>query len=498
VSARAEGFPAAARAERAARRRRTDADGGPARLEATRAARTWQRRAPGLDERRTAPLPLRQVLLQPRVAAAVARERVDLASLVAGAQSLLAAAETPDATRLAVGEDLRTLALITLGIGEAWALRSSEADRHLQEGVALARQIGRPYLEMVGLAHRAVVASERSLALAIDQSSQAIELARAHGWADEPVVTVPYLVLATTMVWQGTGDEAERSLEQAKLTLRPEIQPAAHLVLSLMQGALELSRGRDAVALRAFCAAARAGETMAARHPLTIVTQGLLLLTYARLADLERAEQVYAALADDERDSEHIRIPLAALRLAQGDPDAAAAALAPVVAAPGPHQVSAITAFLLEALARDALDDTAAAECALEHALDLAEPDSLLWPFLVHRAPELLERHRRNGSAHAALISEIHDVLAGGAPASPRGEARGLRDPLTASELRVLRYLPTNMSRREIANELYVTDHTVKAHMHHVYAKLGVHRRSEAVERARSLGLLARAAARRR
>ena len=426
----------------------------------------------------------------------LARERVDLASLAAEAQALLAAAETPDATRLAVGEDLRTLTLITLGIAEAWALRSNEADRHLEEGVALARRIERPYLEVVGLAHRAVVASERSLTLAIDQSSQAIELARAHGWADEPVVTVPYLVLATTMVWQGSAGEAERSLEQAKLTLRPEIQPAAHLVLSLTQGALELSRGRDAVALTAFRAAARAAEMLAAGHPLAIVTQGLLLSAYVRLAELERAEQVHGALGDDERDSEHIRIPLAALRLAQGDPEAAAAALAPVLAAPGPHHVSAVTAFLLEALARDALGDTAAAGRALERALDLAEPESLLWPFLVHRSPELLERHRRNGSAHAALISEIRDVLAGGARASLPGEAHGLREPLTGSELRVLRYLPTNLSRREIANELYVSEHTVKAHTGHVYAKLGVHGRSEAVERARSLGLLAPAGSR--
>jgi LuxR family transcriptional regulator, maltose regulon positive regulatory protein len=55
----------------------------------------------------------------------------------------------------------------------------------------------------------------------------------------------------------------------------------------------------------------------------------------------------------------------------------------------------------------------------------------------------------------------------------------------------VLRYLPTNLSAREIANELYVSPNTVKTHLHHLYTKLGTHRRSEAVERARALGLLA-------
>jgi LuxR family maltose regulon positive regulatory protein len=55
----------------------------------------------------------------------------------------------------------------------------------------------------------------------------------------------------------------------------------------------------------------------------------------------------------------------------------------------------------------------------------------------------------------------------------------------------VLRYLPTHLSRHEIANELHISPNTVKTHMRHLYEKLGTHRRSEAVQRARALGLLA-------
>jgi LuxR family maltose regulon positive regulatory protein len=57
--------------------------------------------------------------------------------------------------------------------------------------------------------------------------------------------------------------------------------------------------------------------------------------------------------------------------------------------------------------------------------------------------------------------------------------------------MRVLRYLPTNLSGREIARELAVSLNTVRTHMRHIFAKLGVHRRTEAVTRARALGLLA-------
>ena len=52
------------------------------------------------------------------------------------------------------------------------------------------------------------------------------------------------------------------------------------------------------------------------------------------------------------------------------------------------------------------------------------------------------------------------------------------------------RYLPSNLSAPEIAAELCVSTSTVKTHMRHIYAKLDVHTRTEAVERARALGLL--------
>ena len=66
-----------------------------------------------------------------------------------------------------------------------------------------------------------------------------------------------------------------------------------------------------------------------------------------------------------------------------------------------------------------------------------------------------------------------------------------LTEPLSQSEIRVLRYLPTNLSAREIAGELSVSLNTIRTHMRHIFAKLGVHRRTEAVARARALGLLA-------
>jgi LuxR family transcriptional regulator, maltose regulon positive regulatory protein len=61
---------------------------------------------------------------------------------------------------------------------------------------------------------------------------------------------------------------------------------------------------------------------------------------------------------------------------------------------------------------------------------------------------------------------------------------------LRPSERRVLVYLPTHLSTAEIAAELSLSTNTVKTHLRHLYATLGAHRRSDAVRRARELGLL--------
>jgi LuxR family maltose regulon positive regulatory protein len=151
---------------------------------------------------------------------------------------------------------------------------------------------------------------------------------------------------------------------------------------------------------------------------------------------------------------------------------------------------SVVDALLLDALAQDALGDAKAVEDDVERALDLAEPDALILPFLIAPAPDLLERHPRHRTAHAALLANVLDVLAGSPVRARSSKLPELHEALTESELRVLRYLPSNLSAPEIAAELFLSTSTVKTHMRHIYEKLDAHRRTEAVDRARTLGLL--------
>jgi len=424
----------------------------------------------------------------------LARLRGDVAVVVEEARRLLEQDGNLAAAQLGLGEELRAVALLGIGTTELWTARFDEAERHLEQARALAHRIGRPYLEFSSLVFRAIAEAIRSSARAVEPSTQAIELAGRHGWTDDPLAAGAYMALGAALTGQGRLEEAEPWIERAERTVGEEAQPASGLSLLYVRAELELARGRDQDALAALRAGERLTERLVAPHPLATRLRALLLRTLVRMGATERAEQVLAELDDNERETAEMRATVAALRLAQDDPRAAALALEPVLdgSVSVTRRPSLSEAFVLEATARDALGDPDAAVRALERALDIAEPDGAVLPFLLHPVPVLLERHPRHRTAHASLISELLDLLGGASrSSSPPAELLSPREPLSESETRVLRYLPTDLSAREIADELFLSWHTVKTHIRHLYAKLGTHTRHETVERARALGLLA-------
>jgi LuxR family maltose regulon positive regulatory protein len=402
------------------------------------------------------------------------------------------------------GKDLRALALISLGTTEVWTGQFQEAGRHLEQGVTLARRIGRPFLEFTGLAHLAAVEMFRSYAQAAERSRQAIQLAERHGWASDPAAGTACMALGTMLTWQGRLDEAEpwSSAPNAPSQPKPSPRPDTSSVTSA--GCSSWCAEGPPTRLAAFRAAEPLARRLAAPHYTVPRARALLVHALVRLGDTDGAERALAELGGQDRDHGETRIATAVLRLAQDDPHAAVAALAPILgdASAVLPWIGRAHAFLLEAIARDALGDPAAAGRALERALNLAEPDGALSLFLLHPAPGLLERHARHGTAHAALIADIQGRLAGKRPGPPRGSqagwarSHGLDEQLTNSETRLLRYLPTQLTGPEIASELLLSVNTVSTHARHLYAKLGVHSRREAVHRARALGLLAPSARR--
>jgi LuxR family transcriptional regulator, maltose regulon positive regulatory protein len=423
----------------------------------------------------------------------VARIRVDLNAAGEAAQQLLAYI---DATPTVAAEfregDLLAMTLAEIGIAAMWAGRMEDGERHLDLALVEARRAARPRLELLALAHLAIAGIFRVQRTGEEGAREAIELARKYGLEEDTAVAVAYIVLGAAHVWRGRVAEAEHWLELGESGLAQEANPAPGLVLCACRQLLEFIRGRPAQAMTYLRAAERMEMSLVMPHAWTLRMRGARLRGLIRLGETDRAEQSFDEMDHDLRATPEMRVVLAELRLAQDDPVGAAAAVAPIVdgALAVPAPIFEILALLLEAIARDALRDSGAASRALERALEVAEPGGLLFPFLLHPAPDLLDRQARLRTTHAALISEILNLLSGHTPAARPEDVEPLREPLSESELRVLRYLPTNLRASEIAGELFVSLNTIRSHLRNVYAKLGVHNRADAVNRARDLGLL--------
>jgi len=433
---------------------------------------------------------------RPRVAIAslklsLARRRGHLAGVVEQVTFLASPVSGQTDEDIALGSDLRAVALMNLGTAEAWSLGLPEAERHLREGAALAREIGRPYLEVGCLAQLGFASKIHPFATTQLRCREAIALAERHGWGTEPVIAPALLTLAGTMVWTGDFDEAERWLQRAVQALQADTGPDIRLLLHHTSGILQACRGRYHEALEEFTAAERRQSRLEGSHALAGQVTGWLLATQARLGMPGEARAALAALADEMAGSGEIRNARAVICLAESDPAGALGALRDVLdgTAPAIGYVTVLEAQLLAGLAHRELDDQREANQAAERALALAEADRLVLPFAMTGSAELLEALPRHETAHAALLTDILDILRGSS-VTPRKDPAPLAGELSPSELRVLRYLPTNLSRLEIARELSVSVNTVSTHLRRIYAKLGADDRSAAVHRARELRLL--------
>jgi len=404
---------------------------------------------------------------------------------------------------IALGSDLRAVALMNLGTAEAWALGLPDAERHLGEGAVLAREIGRPYLEVGCLAqlafayifHGAAMPTIDSFATTQRRCREAIALAERYGWGTEPVIAPALMTLAGTMVFLGEFDEAEQWLQRAERALQTDTGPDIRLQLHQTAAILHAGRGRHHEALQQFGAAEDLASQLEGSQALASQMTGWLLAAEARLGMTGEARALLATLEDERASSGEIRNALAVICLAEGNPAGALAAVADVLdgTAPVLGYVTVVEAHLLAGLAHRELGDQRAASQAAERALALAESDRLVLPFAMTGSAGLLEALPRHETAHAALLADILDVLHGSSPKAKEQSSSPPAEELSPGELRVLRYLPTNLSRPEIAGELSVSPNTVNAHIRSIYAKLGVGDRSSAVRRARELRLLAAA-----
>jgi LuxR family maltose regulon positive regulatory protein len=192
------------------------------------------------------------------------------------------------------------------------------------------------------------------------------------------------------------------------------------------------------------------------------------------------------------REFEHLA--LARLHIAQGRPDVALEVLAPLLA-PAENlkrRGSVIEISILRALALQAQGQVSSALVALERALTLAQPENYVRIFVDEGEPlaQLLYQAARRNLA-PGYTGRLLAAFPASKSAPPRQESpAALVEPLSERELEVLALIAEGLSNQEIAQRLFISLRTVKWHASNIYGKLGVSNRTQAVTRARALGVL--------
>jgi LuxR family maltose regulon positive regulatory protein len=450
----------------------------------------------------SAPLPRRRSLTVAiaSLRLAMARRSGQFSEVIDQVNMLDASIAKESNDQIALGSELRAVALLNLGIVETWSGRLADAERHLSAGAALAHTIGRPYLEVACRAHQGFPSKHVSLASARERGQQAVALAERHGLEDRPILVPALGAVGGMAIWMGEFDEGERWLRRAWDIAETHLDPASAVLLHVATGMLHAGRGQHPSALKAFAAAAQAQSLLTGVHALAPRITGWLASTQARLGMRDEARATLigssaepsqiGAIYDGQMGA--IYNARAVIALTEGDPAAALDALRGVldITPPVVPLFTLIESHLLAGTAHLYLGDRSAAAGAAEAALAAAEPDRLMLPFAMTEAADLLHALPRHETAHRALRADLVDLLGGASPAASDRERPSQPQELSPSELRVLRYLPTNLTRPEIARELYVSINTVNTHIRNIYSKLGARDRSSAIRCARQLRLL--------
>jgi LuxR family maltose regulon positive regulatory protein len=191
-------------------------------------------------------------------------------------------------------------------------------------------------------------------------------------------------------------------------------------------------------------------------------------------------------------------IVFARILIAQGHADEATTLLQRLLeAAEAGGRISrVIEMLLLQALAFQAGGGTDQAMSPLQRALTLAEPEGFIRIFVDEGPPvaRLLYEAASRGIAPeyvnrlltAFPVAEPEQA----GPSETQTPEPDLIEPLSEREIEVLQLIAAGLTNREVASRLFLSLHTVKAHTHNIYGKLGVHNRTQAVGRARALGVL--------
>jgi LuxR family maltose regulon positive regulatory protein len=301
-----------------------------------------------------------------------------------------------------------------------------------------------------------------------------------------------YLGLADVALEQNQLDEAAGHLDRAMALCAGAGSAGERFRALVLRARLALAQGDPAAAHAALDEAEQVCPGDGARgHALDLLFAAAQVRLCLAAGDVEGAARQAGERAPAPTTFEEARRLLQARVSLAHDDRARALALAERVltwAQAGGRAGRVAESCLLMALASEPGPHSLA---VLQRALELTGPEGFVRLYLDEgtRAARLLEAFTRLPSAPAPAQRHARDLLARFTQAAPAAAA-GLAEPLSAREREVLRLVSAGCSNHEIAHKLSITGHTVKKHLSNIFGKLGVNSRTQALARAREIGLL--------
>ncbi len=373
------------------------------------------------------------------------------------------------ALELAVDRQRRPLPIAgfaLIGLGELWREWNDleAATRHLAEGIKLARK-----------------------------------------WGESGTIE-GYMTLARVRQALGDEDGAREAIQKAqRLALKTDTTELDDLGVALQQARLWIAQGNLEATLR-WVKERGLALSPALPAPSAAEGSGVEGPVLSGVEGSDRDAGPAASEASDDLLDYHLRkyehLVLARVLIKQDQPDEALALLDPLL--PRMEQQGrtglVIEIQVLRALAFQAQGDDAQALAALEQALSLAEPGGYVRIFVDEGPPmaRLLYEAAARGIAptYVGRLLVAFDTSEsaseyGSIGATPtHTHSQPLIEPLSEREIEVLQLIAEGLSNREIARKLFLSMSTVKVHTYNIYSKLGVHSRTQAVAKARALGIL--------
>ncbi|HVU65881.1 MAG TPA: LuxR C-terminal-related transcriptional regulator [Ktedonobacteraceae bacterium] len=328
--------------------------------------------------------------------------------------------------------------------------------------------------------------ADNQLHLAVQTYQRVLQLA---GDQPPPHLCEAHLGLARIFYEWNDLEAAERHRRQSlHLARQSDHEGEYAIACEVFLARLSLARGEvsDATALLAEASQSAQQRNVVNRMPEIAAAQVLAFLRQGNLPAAAHLAQTY-------------QLPLARARvhLAQGDPPAALAALSAwrEQAEAKDWKDEQLKAMVLQAVATRAHGEKDQALHLLVDALAMAEPAGFVRLFLDEGLPmaALLSEAMALGSMPDYLkkvLTAWEAEQPQGKNAAPPSPAQSLIEPLSERELEVLRLVAAGLSNQEISERLFLALGTVKGHNLKIFGKLGVQRRTEAIARARELGLL--------